>query len=98
MSATKHTTVQLEAIGTLVRTNIGHGGFLVAEFRDEHGSPHTDEAKANAQLFVGAGALLAALKRLSRVAAWDDDTDRVEFDAAMADAEAAIAAVEGGAA
>ncbi|WP_067070296.1 hypothetical protein [Roseateles chitosanitabidus] len=96
MSVGKHTTVQLEAIGTLVRTSIVHGGFLVAEFRDEHGSPHTDEAKANAQLFVGAGALLAALKRLSHVATWDDETDRAEFDAAMADAEAAIVAVEGG--
>jgi hypothetical protein len=38
--------------------------------------------------------LLAALKALAHVATWDDDTDRAEFDAAFALAEAAIAKAE----
>lgn len=55
-----HTTVPLEVIGTLVRTQMtaNGGGFLVAEFRDGHGIPHNEEAKANARLFVAAAALL----------------------------------------
>lgn len=61
MSA-KHTTLTLECIGTLVRTTRDHGGFLVAEFRDQDGNPHTDEAKANARLFVAAHELLEALE------------------------------------
>ncbi len=53
-----HTQTQLEAIGTLVRTNLTHGGFLVAEFYGSDGTPHSDEAKANASLFVVAKDLL----------------------------------------
>ncbi|QND60359.1 hypothetical protein [Mesorhizobium huakuii] len=38
--------------------------------------------------------LVTALKSLRRVAVWDEDTDRGEFDAALAQADAAIAKLE----
>lgn len=60
MGAAQHTNVPLEAIGNLVRT-VDSGGFLVAEFRDSGANPHSDEAKANATLFVAANELLEAL-------------------------------------
>lgn len=76
-----HTQIGLEAIGNLVRTNLQHGGFLVAEFRGSDGQPHSEEAKANAALFTAAPALLqkafALLDRLSADACdeyglWDE--------------------------
>ncbi len=42
-----------------------------------------------------APALLAALEALAQVAVWDEDSDRAEFDAASAQARAAIAAARG---
>lgn len=77
----QHTQIGLEAIGNLVRTNLQHGGFLVAEFRGSDGQPHSEEAKANAALFTAASALLqkaiALLDRLSAEACdeyglWDE--------------------------
>jgi hypothetical protein len=53
----QQTTIPLETLGATVRTKRVHGGFLVAEFRDSGGIPHTDEAKANARLFVAAHGL-----------------------------------------
>ena len=55
-----HTTAPLEAIGNLVRTRMNvedGGGCLVADMRDSGGNPHSDEAKANARLFIAAAAL-----------------------------------------
>lgn len=52
---------------------------------------------ADARLMKAAPKLLAALKRLSDIAVWDEDfnaDDRAEFDAAMAQAETAIASAE----
>ena len=63
----QHTQIGLEAIGNLVRTNLQHGGFLVAEFRGSDGQPHSEEAKANAALFAAASALLEALRFIANV-------------------------------
>lgn len=60
-----HTQIGLEAIGNLVRTNLQHGGFLVAEFRGSDGHPHSEEAKANAALFAAAPELLTALQSIA---------------------------------
>jgi phage shock protein A len=43
---------------------------------------------------IAAARATAALRRLRAVAVWDDDTDREEFDAACADADAALAVAE----
>jgi hypothetical protein len=53
-----------------------------------------NEQEANARLITAAPELLAALKRVKDIAVWDEDFDN-EFDAAMAEAEAAIAKAEG---
>lgn len=47
----------------------------------------------NQQLQQREATLAAALKRLSDVAVWDEDTDRDEFDAAVAQANKALALV-----
>jgi hypothetical protein len=57
--ADKYTPGPLEAVSNMVRTSMATGGFLVAEFRDAHGQPHSDEAKANAVAFTALPELLA---------------------------------------
>lgn len=54
-----HTDAPLETVGNLVRTQLTHGGFLVADCRDAHGQPHSGEARSNARLFAMAPQLLA---------------------------------------
>lgn len=58
----KHTTGRLEVVGNMVRTHLTDGGYLVAEFRDANGNPHTEEAMANAVLFCGAHGLVQAIQ------------------------------------
>lgn len=79
-----HTTAPLEVVGTLVRTKmtVEGGGFLVAEFRDGHGIPHNEEAKANARLFVAADALLDVAELVLQSASIE--TSPVLLDAARA--------------
>lgn len=79
-----HTTVPLEVVGTLVRTQTtaDGGGFLVAEFRDSGGIPYTKEAKANARLFVAADALLGVAELVLQSASIE--TSPVLLDAARA--------------
>ncbi len=66
MSA-KHTP-NCERIGNAVRSSMppidknAPRGILIADFRDGYGLPHTDEARANAALFVAAPALLEVAK------------------------------------
>lgn len=43
---------------------------------------------------IAAARATAALRRLRAVAVWDEDTDRAEFDAACAEADAALAVAE----
>jgi hypothetical protein len=83
------TTVPLESIGGLVRTvmNENGGGFLVAEFRDRGGLQHTEEAKANARLFVAAAALHEVAQQVV------DSADINTPPALLRAAEAALAAV-----
>lgn len=65
----KHTKEPLEIVGNLVRTTLPYGGMLVGEFFDAAHQPHSEEAKANARLFVAAPALLAVAQRLLDFAA-----------------------------
>lgn len=90
-SRARHTSATLEAVGNLVRTRLTDdgGGFLVAEFRDDNGNPHSDGAKANARLFVAAAALHDLAEQVLAMA--DINTP----PALIAMAGAAVAAVKG---
>ncbi len=77
-----HTPGPLEAIGNLVRTDMGRGGFLVAEFFDANGQPHNPEAKANAALFIASGDLLNVAQMVLALA--NDHMPKELIDAASA--------------
>lgn len=67
MSTVQHTP-GCERISNFIRSSMAPTdpnaprGVLIAEFRDGYGLPHTDEAKANAALFIAAAGLLEALE------------------------------------
>lgn len=101
MSTQAQHTPNCEQIRNIVRSSMAPTdpnapkGILIAEFRDGYGLPHTDEAKANAALFIAAPHLLAALERLT--AAMDDYDGNVpaSINSPYMQALAAIAKAQG---
>ena len=94
MSAAKHTPGALEAINNLVRTDMGRGGFLVAEFFNQDRQPHNPEAYANAALFIASEDLLNVAQMVLALA--DVHMPQELIDAASA-AVTKAAGQEGGA-
>jgi hypothetical protein len=93
-----YTKEPLEVVGNLVRTDLRSGGFLVAEFRDSGGNPHSEEAKANARLFAESRQLLEALGDLVaglEKTNWSSWQTTAHFSAALEFAQSLIAKAQG---